>query len=153
MENKAKFQDIEVTLNRATEEDIRDFLIRKSHNQGYYVPFTERSDIDTYAKKWRSFGNTYEIWHNNQLDALLVVYFNLENKEIYIPFVYTAGAQSGDELEYPLFNDIVRFRYPFTGVRLSCRVGDDWRIQFYSGLGFRQVSHTDKRIEFFLSFK
>lgn len=135
----------EVCVNRATMEDIRCFL--EEHSKDFLVPYEEQVDIDAYAVKLRNYANTYEIWHNNKLDALLAVYFNTEAKELFVPYICTAGACSGNHLGQRLFKEITQIRAPFTAIRLFCRKGNDRALRFYSKLGFQQVGETDEKIE------
>lgn len=141
----AEASNPKVTLNKSTVEDIREFL--NVHSNDFIVPFAEQVDIESYAVKLRSFGNTYEIWHENKLDALLVVYFNVENRELFVPYICTAGARSGKKLGQHLFNEIISMGAPFTGIRLFCRKDNARAFHFYKKLGFQSVSETAEKIE------
>lgn len=136
----------EVVMNKATTEDIRKFL--KAHSKDFIIPFEEQVDIDSYAEKLRECGNTYEIWRENKLDALLVVYFNIQEKELFVPYICTSGACSGKNLGQKLFKEITQIRAPFTSIRLFCRVNNERAIEFYTRLGFVQVGVNREKIEF-----
>ncbi|MBR5330921.1 MAG: hypothetical protein IKV13_05455 [Akkermansia sp.] len=136
-----------IVRNKASEGDIRDFLIE--HSNDFLVPFNEQVDIDSYAKKLRTFGNTYEIWHEGKLDALLVIYYNLDDKEIFVPYICTAGARAGKHLGQKLFNEITQIRAPFTGIRLFCRNDNTRAMQFYTQLGFQKIGTTEEKTELF----
>lgn len=135
----------EVSLNKATVEDIRKYL--EEHSNDFLVPYDQQVDIDTYAEKLRTCANTYEIWYENKLDALLAVYFNTEDKELFVPYICTARARSGKHLGQRLFKEITQIRAPFTAIRLFCPKGNERAFRFYSFLGFSQVGETDEKIE------
>ncbi len=138
---------LEVTMNKATVEDIKAYLIK--HSNDFLVPFCEQVEVDSYAQKLRTFGNTYEIWHDNTLDALMVVYFNIEDKELFVPYICTAGARSGKRLGQRLFKEITQMGAPFTGIRLFCNNKNVRDMQFYTLLGFQKIATTEEKTEFF----
>lgn len=136
-----------IVQNKASKEDIRNFLVE--HSNDFLVPFDRQVDIDSYAEKLRRFGNTYEIWYKGKLDALLVIYYNLLDKEIFVPYICTKGAQSGKHLGQKLFNQITQIRAPFTGIRLFCNNKNVRDMQFYTLLGFQKIATTEEKTEFF----
>lgn len=134
-----------ITLNKATTDDIRNFLIR--HSNDFLTPFNEQVNIDTYAEKLRNFANTYEIWHEKELDALLAFYYDIDRREIFVPYVCTAGAQSGKKLGQLLFEKITQIRAPFKAIRLECRKSNEKSLNFYYNLGFKEIAASDDKIE------
>lgn len=134
-----------VEMNKATVEDIRDFLIE--HNKDFLIPFDEQVDINSYAKKLRANGNTYEVWHDSKLDALLVIYFNTEQNEIFVPYVCTTGAKSGKKLGQLLFERITQIKAPFKAIRLFCRKNNERGLIFYKKQGFHTLSESGEKVE------
>ena len=82
--NKIPLPPLLIKMNAASQDDIELFLRRRL---GYFSPDFESSiNIGEYATKLRTYGNTYELWYEGELDSLLVVYFSEKLKQIYVPY-------------------------------------------------------------------
>ncbi len=141
--NKIVLTNLQVRMNEAGVRDIEDFL--KRHSEDFSPAFHTQNDIAAYAAKVWSCGNTYELWHNGILDALLVVYFSEKLKQVYVPYICTAGCHYGPHAAQYLFSLITGFAEPFQFIRLEVRKNNARAVNFYHKQGFVSISETNDK--------
>lgn len=133
-----------VKMNTASQDDIERFLHLRS--RCFSPDFGSSIDIGEYAKKLRTYGNTYELWYEGELDALLVVYFSESLKQIYVPYICTEGSHYGPNVGQYLFQMITSFSVPFEYIRLEVREDNKKALDFYLKQGFTEISKEGKKI-------
>lgn len=142
--NKVQLPPLLVKMNTASQDDIERFLHRRS---GCFSPdFGISINIEKYAEKLRTYGNTYELWYAGELDSLLVVYFSEPLKQIFVPYICTAGSHYGPNVGQYLFSMITGFSRPFEYVRLEVRADNTNALNFYLKQGFYEISKAGQKI-------
>lgn len=81
---------LHVKMNMASTNDIEYYIMK--HSEDFSPAFHTKNNVAEYAEKLRKLGNTYELWYNDEVDALKAVYFNKQLKQIYVPYICIAGA-------------------------------------------------------------
>ena len=131
---KIQLEELHVKMNMASAEDIELYIMK--HSADFFPAFHTKNNVAEYAEKLRKLGNTYELWYNGELDALMAVYFNEQLKQIYVPYICTAGAHYAPHVGQYLFRMIMHFSTPFEYVRLEVRKNNLRAVTFYLKQGF-----------------
>lgn len=143
--------DMQVKMNLASSKDIEQFLI--NHSNDFNPPFDCEVKISEYAQKLRKYGNTYELWFEGHLDAILVVYLSEKLQQIYIPYICTKKSHYGPHVGQYLFKMILHFAHPFRYIRLEVNKNNLRAFSFYKKLGFKKIEENKSKIKMELQLK
>lgn len=143
--NTLTLEPLQIKMNCASAHDIELFLLK--HKHVFNPAFDKVVNISEYAQKLRNYGNSYELWFENRLDALMVVYFSEKLKQIYVPYICTSNSHYGPHVGQYLFNLISYFSSPFHHIRLEVRKDNYRALSFYEKLGFSKMEESENKIK------
>lgn len=131
-----------IEQNKATSKEIINFV---SQFSGEFNPnFVEQvGHLEQYIDKIKRHGTVFGVRCDDALVALMFVYYNLEMKQIYVPYICVDPAQRGRGLAKQLIDFLKRNdEYDFLRLEVS---KDNSAFQFYLKQGFAiENDHGDK---------
>lgn len=127
--------ELSVAVNQATSSQIEHFLESRSHC--FSPPFSSRVDVAAYAVKIRKHAQTYEVWYDGELDALMAVYANPDLEQVYVTYLCTAGVRSSQKgIGSLLIREVLCYPLPYRHIRLEVSKDNEQALRFYGKHGF-----------------
>lgn len=129
----------------ATEEQIHAFM--HEHSSDFTPAFADGNDVAAYARKIRTYANTYEVWQGENLAALMALYLNPANGQAYIPYICTA--RSGLQvrgLGSILLSEAKKLPPPYDRICLEVRKTNSQACRLYTKHGFKKIEDRGDKI-------
>lgn len=140
--------------NTALEMDIYEHFTQCKDT---FIPHLDQTiDLRHYAKKIRKFGQTFEVWDDQILVALVAVYLNnVESKQGFITNVSTLNPYRGHRLAVNLLEMCKKYARSigFLSLRLDVHEHNEVAIQLYKKLAFEFCSKQKQQITMVLDLQ
>jgi len=144
--------EIRYTINKATENEIRDHLHKCAND--FNPPLYSYVDIDAYGSKIFVKSTRFEAWDNLELVGLGAVYYNdPEAKVAFFTHLDILKQYQGGRVAYTLISKVIRFGLERNFIRIETEIyphnnamqGLVSRVQGIFGVKavFENISHPD----------